>query len=75
MNPGNNALAVGPLFAKTGHERRQLTKLSVELAPLTPCESKPCLNLTNPALGSPTHDNGEHHRQIEVFQTIKHGLA
>jgi hypothetical protein len=60
-------LAVGHLFAQTGHERRRLTKLSVGLAPPTPYDSKPCLNCTNLALGSPTRDDDELHGQIEVF--------
>jgi hypothetical protein len=45
-NLGNDALAVGHLFAKTGHERRRLTQLSAGLV------SRPYTNLS-PALIAP----------------------
>jgi hypothetical protein len=68
-------LTVDHLFAKIGHEWHRLTQLSAELASPTLYESKPCLNCTNPALGSPTRDDGELHGQIEVFKIIEQGRA
>jgi hypothetical protein len=72
---GHGALVVDHPFAKTDHERRRLTQLSVGLASLTWGEPKPCLNRTNPALDSPTHDGDKHHIQIKVFRLIERGLA
>jgi hypothetical protein len=74
-NPGNDALVVGHIFAKTGHDRRLLPKLNVGLASLTRGEPKPCLNWTNHALDSPTHGDGEHRIQIQVFPLVERGLA
>jgi hypothetical protein len=65
----------GYLFIGIHSKRRRPPELSIRSPSPIPGESSPCLNWTNPALNSPTHNDGEDRGRNEVFPTIKRGLA
>jgi hypothetical protein len=74
-NSGNDALAADHLVAHTGHDRRQLPKLTNGQALQSRGKPRTSLNWTNTALDSPDHGDGEYRIQIKVLRLIECGQA